>query len=154
MIRPSLALLTVFLLAGCSRKPATADAATLEKQFEAMMSRATLVGHSTSMNRDGVSGEERYAIEKVSKMSADTWLFTARMRLGSHEVPLPIPVTMKWAGDTPVIELTDMSIPGMASYTARVVLYGDQYAGTWSGKRGDGRVFGGQLFGKIVHGKE
>jgi hypothetical protein len=151
MIRLSPLLLAVFLFAGCTRKPATADAATLERQFETMISGSTLVGHSTSMRRDGLSGEERYAIDKVSKIGSETWLFTARMHLEGHEIPVPIPVTMKWAGDTPVIEVTDASIPGMATYTARVLLYGDQYAGTWSGKR-NGQVFGGQLFGKIVHG--
>ena len=46
-----------------------------------------------------------------------------------------------------MITLTDLSIPGVGSYTARVVIYGDQYAGTWSGKN-----VGGQLFGKVVRG--
>jgi hypothetical protein len=44
-----------------------------------------------------------------------------------------------------VITLTDFAIPGVGTWTARVLLYRDQYAGTWSGKRG-----GGQMFGKIV----
>jgi hypothetical protein len=131
-------------LAACSKK--TPDAAALEKQFEEMMTGATLVGHSTFTNREGLSGEERYTINSVSKIAGDTWLFQTHMKLGSREMPLPIPITIKWAGDTPVIELTDFSIPGMGSYTARVILYRDQYAGTWSGGRG-----GGQLFGKIVH---
>ena len=48
--------------------------------------------------------------------------------------------------DTPVITLTDISILGFGTYTARVILYRGQYAGTWSGKN-----YGGQLFGKIVH---
>jgi hypothetical protein len=137
--------LIALALSGCSRKSA-GDAATLESQFQEMMSGVTLVGYSTLSHRDGTSGEERYSIDKVSKVGGDTWMFQARMRLGTHEVPLPIPVTIKWAGDTPVITLTDMTIPGFGSYTARVVLYRDQYAGTWSGKRG-----GGQMFGKIVH---
>jgi hypothetical protein len=34
--------------------------------------------------------------------------------------------TIKWAGDTPVITLTDLSIPGMGTYTARAILYNDQ----------------------------
>jgi hypothetical protein len=144
--------LAVLLLAGCSRKPATADAANLEKQFEQMITGSTLVGKSTLLNMDYVSGEERYAIDKVSKISSDTWIFRARMRFGTHELPLPVPVTMKWAGDTPVIEVTDLSVPTVGTYTARVVLYGDQYAGTWSGKHGDGKTFGGQMFGQIVHG--
>jgi len=33
----------------------------------------------------------------------------------------------------------------MGTFTARVVLYRDQYAGTWSGEKS-----GGQMFGKIV----
>src|SRR2546430_1843750 len=83
-------------------------------------------------------------IEKVSKLTGETWLIRARFQYGSHDVPIPVPVTIKWAGDTPVITMTDAGVPGMGSYTARVVLYRDQYAGTWSGQKG-----GGQLFGKI-----
>ncbi len=139
--------LVALALAGCSRKTA-GDGVSLEKQFQDMLSGAALVGYSTSSHKEGLSGEERYSIDKVSKLAGDTWLFQARMRLGTHEVPLPIPVTIKWAGDTPVITLTDMSIPGMGTYTARVVLYRGQYAGTWSGKHG-----GGQMFGKIVHSR-
>ncbi len=81
-------------------------------------------------------------------MSGDVWMFQARMNLGGHDIPVPIPVAIKWAGDTPVITLTDLSIPGMGSYTARVVLYRNRYAGTWSGKD-----HGGELFGSIVHSK-
>jgi len=47
-----------------------------------------------------------------------------------------------------VITLTDLTRPGMGTYTARVLLYRDQYAGTWSGNNA-----GGQMFGKIVHGQ-
>jgi hypothetical protein len=138
-------IVTLSMLCGCSRKSST-NSHDLDKQFQQMMTRATLVGHSTLTNQEGISGEERYSIDAVSKIGSETWLFRTRMKLGSREVPLPIPVVIKWAGDTPIITLTDMSIPGLGTYTARVVLYRDQYAGTWSGKD-----HGGQLFGKIVH---
>ena len=111
-----------------------------------MMAGATLAGHSTLLNRDGVSGEERYAIDAISRIGSETWLIKTRMKLGAREIPFPIPVVIRWAGDTPVITLTDVYIPGVGTYTARVVLYRDQYAGTWSGKS-----YGGQLFGKIIH---
>ena len=55
---------------------------------------------------------------------------------------VPLPLEVKWAGDTPVITVTDKSLPGMGTYTARVVVYRGQYAGTWSGKNGGGKVFG------------
>jgi hypothetical protein len=135
----------ILVLTSCARKPANNASANLEHDFEQMMNGATLVGHSTTTHRDGLSGEERYAIDKVTKIGAETWLFQTRMHFEGHDFPLPIPVTIKWAGDTPVITLTDLSIPGLGTYTARVVLYRDQYAGTWSAKHG-----GGQIFGSIV----
>lgn len=146
-MKPALPFFFCLALLSCARKPAT-PAADLEKQFEQMMSGAVLVGHSTLDGKDTLSGEERYSIDHVSKLAGDVWMFQSRMKLEGHEIPLPIPVTIKWAGDTPVIEVTDMSIPGMGSYTARVVLYRGRYAGTWSGKN-----HGGQLFGAIVHNK-
>jgi hypothetical protein len=134
--------LSLLLLVGCGRKPPE-----LEKQFAQMMTGAALVGHSTLDGKEGLSGEERCSIDRVTKVGGDVWMFRARMKLEGHEIPVPIPVTIKWAGDTPVIEVTDIGIPGMGSYTARVILYRDRYAGTWSGKD-----HGGQLFGAIVHG--
>ena len=134
----------LLLAAGCSRKVAD-SAAENEKKFQEMMSGVTLVGHSTRANKEGVGGEERYVIDKVSKLAGDTWVIQARIKYGSHDLPVPVPVTIKWAGDTPVITLTDLAIPGLGTYTARVLLYRGQYAGTWSAKD-----HGGEMFGKIV----
>jgi hypothetical protein len=143
-----MAVLSVSMaLAGCAKKvPTTQDA--LDRQFAAMMKGATLVGRSTRINNDKIIGEEKYVIESASKLTSETWLLHARLQYGGHDVPVPVPVVIKWAGDTPVITLTDLAIPGMGSFTARVLLYGNQYAGTWSGK---GEGHGGQIFGKIVH---
>lgn len=55
-----------------------------------------------------------------------------------------MPLEIKWAGDTPVITLTDLAIPGLGTFTARVVIYDNKYAGTWQ----HGQV-GGSLFGRI-----
>ena len=140
-------LLCALTMAGCTSKAPTPQDA-LDRRFQEMMNGVTMVGRSSRLNSDKISGEERYTIEKVSKLTGDTWLFQARMKIGSTDMPVPVPVTIKWAGDTPVITLTDLAIPGMGSYTARIVLYRDQYAGTWSGQKG-----GGQMFGKLVRGK-
>jgi hypothetical protein len=147
-MKPALTLSFLLLLAGCNRKAAPNPSLELEKQFEQMMTGAALVGHSTLDGKAGLSGEERYSIDRVAKLGGDVWMFQARMKLEGHEIPVPVPVNIKWAGDTPVIEVTDLAIPGMGSYTARIVLYRDRYAGTWSGKN-----HGGQLFGAIVHNK-
>jgi hypothetical protein len=140
-----LAPLLFLLLEGCSKKPDTITDSQREQKFQEMMSGVALVGRSTRLNREGLSGEEQYLIDKVSKLTGDTWIFQTRLKYGEREIPVPIPLTILWAGDTPVITLTDLTIPGVGTYTARVILHSDQYAGTWSGKNA-----GGQLFGKIV----
>ncbi len=123
------------------------DAAQLanEKAFEERMKGVTLVGYSTRLDREGNFGPERYKIDSVTKSSGETWIFKARMTHEGKEVAVPIPITIKWAGSAPVITLEDFTIPGFGTWTAHVVLSGNQYAGTWSGKRG-----GGQMYGKIV----
>jgi hypothetical protein len=131
-------------LAGCAKQAPTSQD-ELDRKFQEMMKGVTLVGRSTRLNDDKVIGEEKYVIEKVTKLTGDTWLFQSRLVYGGRDLPLPVPVAIKWAGDTPVITLTDLSIPGMGTFTARIVLYGGQYAGTWSAKD-----HGGQMFGKIV----
>ena len=140
-----LAAILLFLYAGCARKPSIDIQAALEQKFQQMMSGVTLIGHSASLKGESTSSEEKYVIEKVSKLLGDTWLFHVRIQYGSHDVPVPLPVTIKWAGDTPVITITNLTIPGLGTYTARVLLYEAQYAGTWSSKD-----HGGQVFGKIV----
>jgi hypothetical protein len=127
----------------------TLDETQRNQKFEQMMSGATLVGHSARFDQDGSSGEERYAIDKVSRLTGDTWLFQTRLKYGLHEIPVPIPLQIQWAGDTPVITLTDLTIPGVGTYTARVLLYHDQYAGTWNGGSASG-----QVFGKIVRDRK
>ena len=57
---------------------------------------------------------------------------------------VPLPLTVKWAGDTPVITLTDLAIPGLGHLYRAVLIYRGQYAGTWSA--GD---HGGELWGHI-----
>jgi hypothetical protein len=142
------AVLVLFLFAGCARKPSADIQTGLEQKFQQMMSGVTLIGHSASLKGETMPGEEKYIIEKVSKLAGETWLFQVRIQYGAHDVPVPLPVTIKWAGDTPVITITNLTIPGLGTYTARVLLYEDQYAGTWSSKD-----HGGQVFGKIVRAR-
>lgn len=119
----------------------------LEKQFSEMLSGATMVGRFTDDKQpaDKPLTEDRYTLGKVSKLKDDTWLFETRIQYGDHDVTVPLPLEVKWAGDTAVITLTDMNIPGLGTFTSRVLIYRNEYAGTWRGAN-----HGGQLFGKIV----
>jgi hypothetical protein len=119
----------------------------LEKAFAERMSGAALVGHFTDRTRENAKlpREEKYTLGKVSKLTGDYWLFSARIQYGEHDVTLPLSLRVVWAGDTPVITLDKAPIPGFGTFTCRVMIFGDQYAGTW-----DGGDHGGHLFGKIV----
>jgi hypothetical protein len=133
-------------IAAAQDAPPAADRAALEKQFEERLSNCTLVGHFTLSGQPSDKlHEERYTIEKVTKDEGDYWVFLARIQYGEQNVRLPLKLEVKWAGDTPVITVTDMNIPLLGTYSARVVIHGDRYAGTWSGKN-----YGGHLFGKVV----
>jgi hypothetical protein len=118
----------------------------LEKQFAETMSGATLVGHFTegAVTADTKLPEERYTIGKVSKLKDDYWLIQTRIQYGEHDLTIPVPVRVLFAGDTPVITLDDIPVPGLGSFTARVLVFQGEYAGTWKGKN-----HGGHLFGRI-----
>lgn len=124
--------------------PPAGPTAEAEKAFSDTLTNATLRGHFTVDGNDSPPREEQYGITSVRKTVGDIWIFNAQLRHGGKDVKLPLPLPVKWAGDTPVITLTDFTLPGLGTYTARVVIYKDRYAGTWSA--GD---HGGELFGRI-----
>jgi hypothetical protein len=88
-------VISASLLSSCAKKNVTNPQENLVRQFQTMMTGATLVGHSTLTNRDGISGEERYSIDAISKIGNETWLIKTRMKLGAREIPFPIPVVIK-----------------------------------------------------------
>jgi hypothetical protein len=127
------------------------DRAALEAAFAEKMSGATLLGRFTVDDvPDALPQAEAYRLGEVRKLEqGDDWRFESEIEYGDKKFNLPIVVQVKWAGDTPVITLTDMPVPLMGTFTARVVVYGDRYAGIW-----DGGDHGGQMFGRVVAGSE
>lgn len=125
----------------------TAEQAERFRKFEALLNRTNLVGHFTIIGReDNERSVEEYTIQSVKKVpQGDFWLFNARMKYGGRDVPMPpVPLEVKWAGDTPMITLTDFTIPLVGTFSCRVVFYNNKYAGTWT----HGEV-GGHLFGVL-----
>ena len=122
----------------------------LEKQFIETLSGSTMVGTFTITGRgdDAKLRTERYTITEVTKLQDNLFLFKARIQYGDRDVTVPLPLVVIWAGDTPVITLTDAPIPGIGKYTARVMVYRDHYAGYWAGVD-----HGGHLFGTIERAK-
>ncbi len=123
----------------------------LEAKFKATLTKATLAGRWCSL-KDGQLGpekEDKYTIIGVNKVGGDMWLIHARIQYGKQDITAPIPVQVKWAGDTPVIIVDDVGVPGSGTYSARVMIYDNTYAGTWTG--GD---HGGLMNGAITQQKE
>jgi hypothetical protein len=118
----------------------------LERQFTERMRDVSLVGSFTLAGReDPTPRSERYDIYSVEKVGEDLWRFNASMSCcGVNGAKLPIVVPMRWIGDTPMIMMTDTSLPGLGTFTVRVFFYGDRYSGTWQ----HGQI-GGHMSGRI-----
>jgi hypothetical protein len=128
----------------------TPEQQKLYKSLEQSLSGATLVGHFTvSGTQSSDPTPERYELASVKHVSDDNWMFVARIKYGDHDVTLPITLPIRWAGDTPVITVDKIAFPGLGTYTARVMIYDDHYAGFWSGAAGNDQRHGGHLFGVV-----
>lgn len=125
-----------------------------EKLFESFtktMTKVKLVGNFTIDGKeDGNLRKEEYIVEKVKKTKeGDYWVITARIKYGDVDMAVPVPVEVKWAGKTPVITLDNITIPGLGTFSSRVVIDQGKYAGTWTHD-----AVGGHLFGKLVPATE
>jgi hypothetical protein len=127
-------------------KQAMPDQEALFKKFAETMTGAKLVGNFTvdGMPTDKMIKEEYHIISAEKADKGDYWLITARVKYGKTDITLPMPLEVKWAGKTPVITLDEVTIPGLGTFDAKVVIDGKRYAGTW--QHG---AFGGLLFGAI-----
>lgn len=140
----SLSLLASFGRAEEPSGPSTSDRATLEKQLAEKLTRSRLIGFYQTVGQEGPPKEDEYTLGEVEKKEGDKWIIHASLQFGSKVVNVPLEVPILWAGDTPVISVTDFTVPGMGTYTARVMFYGEHYAGTWSSAK-----HGGYLWGRI-----
>jgi hypothetical protein len=130
-----------------SKAPAGKDSADREAALSKMLSGATLEG-SYTLSGPGAEGSklarEKYTLGEVKKLAGDVWLFPARIEYGGKDVTLPIPLPIRWAGDTPIVVVDNVTLPGFGTVSARVLFFDGHYAGYW--KHGD---HSGNLFGEI-----
>lgn len=116
-----------------------------QQKFQERMQNVALVGtFSIDGREDQAPKAERYEIAKVTWKEGDYWTFFARIRYGKNDVTFPITVKLLWAGDTPMVTLTNLTIPPLGTFTARVLFHEHRYAGTWQ----HGKV-GGHMWGRI-----
>jgi hypothetical protein len=137
-------LLTLPLLALLAQEPSqpiemTGD----EKQFQASLTGVTLTGYFT-VGDGAETHADKYTIEKLVKIKPGVWNFDARIQYGSRDFKATVAVPVEWAGDTPVLTLKQYLIQGQV-YSARILIFGGRYAGTWGAQD-----HGGLMFGKVV----
>ncbi|MFO1020860.1 MAG: hypothetical protein U0903_09215 [Planctomycetales bacterium] len=118
----------------------------LEQELSKTLSGCQLVGEFTvdGQPRDGNPKTEKYVITSATKLQGDMWLLVSRIQYGKKDLTLPLTLPIVWAGDTPVISLTDLTIPGLGTFSSRVLIYEGRYVGTWQ----HGAV-GGAMFGRV-----
>ena len=125
-----------------------------EKAFVELMQDAVLVGNfNVNKERPGKEAgnqtPERYGIKSITKVGPDQWVVNSQIKYGTLDVTVPVPVQVHWANDTPILSVTDLSIPLVGDgFTSRVMFFDGQYAGTWR----HGKV-SGLMFGKLEKAK-
>jgi len=115
-----------------------------EEKFKSTLSNCVFNGRWCLVEKGKLTEEyeDKYTIQGATKSGNDVWLIYARVQYGGKDLTVPVPVQLKWAGDTPVITLDKVSIPGLGTYSARVLVYENSYAGTWSASDHGGMLHG------------
>lgn len=121
-----------------ARAVAPASLEDAERRFVERMRDVSLVGSYTEQGRDQApSTAERYDIASVEKVGPDRWRFNATLTCCGLNGAFPVIVPMAWLGDTPMIMMTDTTLPGLGTFSVRIFFFGDRYSGTWQhGDRG------------------
>ena len=137
-------------MAQAPQTPSVAEQAAPAKdpryaKLEAMLTNVALIGMFTVDNKPMKDlREERYEIKSLQKLPGDDqlWAMEARIAYGQHDVTVPMVLTIQWADQTPVIVMDQMLIPGLGTFSARVVFHDAKYAGTWTHDKQGGHLFG------------
>ena len=117
----------------------------LNERLQKFLTHITFRGHFTT-DKKGSENEppkqDEYTITSASHVSGDYWLLTSRIQYRDIDVTLPVPVVIRWAGTTPVITLEKVTLPGMGTFSSRVLVHNNRYTGTWQHDDVGGHLFG------------
>lgn len=117
------------------------------KQLAEYLSGKKFVGRFTVDGSEKFDAKaEEYLIVSCEKLlQEDMYRLTARIKYGDVDQEVPLEIKILFAGETPVMTLDSLWIPGMGTFDARVLIRRGRYCGTWQhGSKG------GHLFGKLM----
>lgn len=126
-------------------KAVDAEKQELYRKLEKHLTGTKWVGNFTVTGKelDNLTPEE-YRILSAKKVDqGEYWLLKVRIKYGSHDVTVPLPpIEILWAGKTPIITVDQLTVPGLGTFDARVVIRNNKYAGTWAHNKVGGHLFG------------
>ncbi len=133
-------------LAADSAEAPAAKIPEAHRKIADYLSGAVLTGgyRNDAGDSGGVIHEESYEIKNCEPLGQDRHRMTVRIRYGDVDADFPVELSIYFAAGTPVLTLQDAWIPGLGTFSARVLIQDDRYAGTWQ----HGEV-GGHLFGAV-----
>jgi hypothetical protein len=127
-------LLLAFTLAAAVSSLAQGNT-TVEANFIAMVKNATLKGTWAPVQRAQLGAartDEAYRIARVEKKEGDNWVLVSLVTYQGREIEYPMPVVVKFAGDTAVLILDNVRAgQGAANWSARVMFHENIYTGRW-----------------------
>lgn len=107
-------------------------------------------GFTVDGHEDAAPKAESYTITSCEPLAEkNRYRLKVKIRYGDVDGEFPMDLDILWAGMTPVITLDAMAIPGLGTFSSRVLIHNGRYAGTW--QHG---TSGGHLFGKITPAKK
>ena len=152
-IRFNLFLLAFTIAAGVS---SLAQGNTnVETNFIAMLKNATLKGTWAPVQQAQLGPakqDEGYRIARVEKKEGDKWVLVSLINYQGKEIEYPMPVVVKFAGDTAVLILDNVRAgKDKANWSARVLFHENVYTGRWWETAN--REHGGTIAGTITQAK-
>ena len=147
------AVLLSVLLLGSQLSGLAQGSAEGETNFVALLKNATLKGTWAPVRQEQLGAsrkDEGYRIARVEKKDGDKWALVYLVTYEGKEIEYPMPVTVKFAGDTAVLILDNVRAGrGKANWSARVMFHEKVYTGRWW-ETGN-KEHGGTIEGVITH---
>ncbi|MEM9369008.1 MAG: hypothetical protein AAGD07_23715 [Planctomycetota bacterium] len=127
--------------------PGTTSPTSREARLATYLNGATFTGNFTLDGKeDRTPKPESYTINSCEKLPGkDLYRMKVAIKYGDTDGEFPMDLSILWSGGTPVITLDNVWIPGLGTFSSRVIVHNGRYAGTWQHDEK-----GGHLFGKIT----
>lgn len=116
-----------------------------EREFAKYLTGSKLVGLFTVDGKPlGNLEPEAYEIRSAKRVEGTEkeWEIKTRIQYGEKDFDFDVILDIEWIGKTPIMVLDNVTIPGMGTFSARVLFHDKKYAGTWKHDKRGGHLMG------------